>query len=1548
MAQSWAGTDGEFARAVEAQNRRLQETYLADPSRVEQDANIERSIAEGAYARRQIHELVQNAADAMRGEGGRAQIILDRHTLYAANTGEALTLQGVETLMATHRSAKRDEQIGRFGLGFKSTLAVSDAPRIFSRSVSMQFDRARARAVLQEIVPGAEHYPAARLAWPLDPAAESAKDAVLAELMKWATTVVVLPVKAHLDVLQAAMQTFPAQFLLFSPHLAQLDLEDRMGEGGHRRLTVAAQTDGSFRLDDAGRRSSWVVRRRRHDPSKAALQDGGYHAARTTLEISWAAPLEGAPMGVGAFWAFFPTTSYTTLSGIVNAPWKLAEDRESLLRGPFNNELLTRVLPPLVADSLKELYRPERPGAIVDALPARGKESRSVADDAINEPVMRAVAEVGCIPTMGDTLGSAKRVLLHPEGLQTAELELWATACPEPKKWVHHALSTTERRSKVTRLLRYHNRAAVSHRQWLEGLVEKPTVEGSGVAVRLLDALIRRLPHERDELLKARVLLLSDGSLVPCRRGKVFLPSGGDDGLVVDPVLAGDRAVVEALKRLGIEALNDAGALQHVLVESPRSWDKVWHSVHSTTTEKAERILREVLGAGLLTDLRVRSRSGRWRSPGEVFLPGGVISAGGEYDPDFVVDARFHSQDLQLLERLGLVDRPRRVAFAPEEAWLKAAKVRYRDEYRHKTSQERVHDDSIHLDPGRILWPLEPLQLLSPRGRAAVTTSVLSTLDPDHRWEVWTGAARMHHGYLPDPVWRYLHRHGVLNTQAGLQPVTRCLARNEDAVIDGVPQPLPFVPESVTASQAKNLRLKGSVDELTPEDWVEMLNLAAAWPDDQRFLLYAWAAFQGQPAPARIKVHRGRGYVEVPPTEVAVTRAKDVFESLVAADIPCLLADSEQDEEGFVTWGLARGADLLQETLEMEPDGEPYRAADRYPPLRNIVEDDQVDIVIQPCSRLEILTSTPTGQRARPLTHRLEGSVLYLRATSDVEVLSEFARALGLGNKLQPARVLQRMELAKRNRLRTEIAEAPDLVTKLLLAIGVDELRQAVPADALDALTARHGELSSEEIARLAFSVDGYGVLQAHMKTLAARGLEPPKSWAATRPAREWVRSLGFPVEFAGFAGQSRAREIHVEGPPVLGPLHDYQRAIADKVKALLAPEAEERRGLIALPTGAGKTRVAVEALVEYLNEAPTDRRIVWLAETDELCEQAVQGWNQIWRALGTPGRLLTLSRLWAGNGAEERDGHQVVVASVAKIRNLVDRGAEYWEGDYGWLVRPDAIVVDEAHKSISQEYNQALAAIAGTSRVADMTVPLIGLTATPYRNYNELQTEALAGRYHRHRLSDGVFADDDVYGHLQRMGVLARVRQRELPGSRIELDAAERARAEEWNWSRLPESVEARLAQDAQRNATIVDAVTELEEGQRALLFAPSVHSARVLAAMLTYRGIEARAVSGTTDASARRRYVEDFKMGRVRVLTNYNVFTEGFDVPGIDAVFITRPTFSPNVYQQMVGRGLRGPLNGGKEEVLLVNVADNLTNFQGEFAFRHFDNLWGSRAAT
>ena len=76
--------------------------------------------------------------------------------------------------------------------------------------------------------------------------------------------------------------------------------------------------------------------------------------------------------------------------------------------------------------------------------------------------------------------------------------------------------------------------------------------------------------------------------------------------------------------------------------------------------------------------------------------------------------------------------------------------------------------------------------------------------------------------------------------------------------------------------------------------------------------------------------------------------------------------------------------------------------------------------------------------------------------------------------------------------------------------------------------------------------------------------------------------------------------------------------------------------------------------------------------------------------------------------------------------------------------------------------------------------------------------------------------------------------------------------------------------------------------------------------------------------------------------MLSNYAVLTEGFDAPAVRAVYVARPTYSPNLYQQMIGRGLRGPLNGGKDECLIVNVRDNLAQFGESLAFTQFEYLW------
>jgi len=499
-----------------------------------------------------------------------------------------------------------------------------------------------------------------------------------------------------------------------------------------------------------------------------------------------------------------------------------------------------------------------------------------------------------------------------------------------------------------------------------------------------------------------------------------------------------------------------------------------------------------------------------------------------------------------------------------------------------------------------------------------------------------------------------------------------------------------------------------------------------------------------------------------------------------------------------------------------------------------------------------------------------------------------------------------------------------------LAAIGRDALARRIPAEVLNEVSDRlGGDMTDETIAKVALAVHGVDVLREHEPDLRRGGLVPPATWSGSRSARAFVAELGFGEEYAGFPGGRLDPEVVVHGPPQLPELHQFQRTAADNIRSLIA--RGEGRGLLSLPTGAGKTRTAVQALVESMAEDQILGPVLWVAQTEELCEQAVSAWSENWRAHGTREEL-RISRLWSGNETIESDApHQVVVATDAKLGVVIERS----DGGYDWLAKAVAVVIDEAHSAVSPAYTSILEWL-GMGRNRER-VPVIGLSATPFRGTSAEETERLVKRFGGHRFDD---FESDPYPLLQDMGVLSQVRHIVLSGSNVELTADELSRLKKTRL--MPASALKRIGADAERNQQILDSIADLPEDATALLFATSVAHAELLAGLLSLQGISAQAVSGRTPRGARRHYVERFRAGQIRVLTNYGVFTEGFDAPAVKAVYVARPTYSPNLYQQMIGRGLRGPLNGGKEECFIVNVADNLAEYGEALAFTQFEWLW------
>ena len=589
------------------------------------------------------------------------------------------------------------------------------------------------------------------------------------------------------------------------------------------------------------------------------------------------------------------------------------------------------------------------------------------------------------------------------------------------------------------------------------------------------------------------------------------------------------------------------------------------------------------------------------------------------------------------------------------------------------------------------------------------------------------------------------------------------------------------------------------------------------------------------------------------------------------------------------------------------------------------------------CSAVRIQTVTPAGTRAKVVDGASDGNRLYWTvARGDVALLHWIGRELGIPlDDDTVAGILEHRDDEDRRKRLEAIGQVDGLPDKLALLVGQDVLRSRLPAGLVESVEESVGPVDQRRLAELVLTVHGIETLHLFRDELEGRGFSPPVRWAGSQPARAFVRALGFPREFAGFEETRRSAQLDVEGPPDLPGLHPFQSQITRQIRLLLHGEGKGTRAMLSLPTGAGKTRVAVQALVEAVRDDGLLGPILWVAQTDELCEQAVQTWSEVWRALG-PRHRLHVSRLWDVNSAEPVDGIQVVVATISKLGHVVQ------DPVYDWLSEPSCIVIDEAHGAVSMQFNRLLDWV-DLSRNRQGR-PLIGLTATPFRGNSVEGTDQLAARFGRYRLDEGAF-EGDPFPVLQDMGVLARVRHQVLGGSQIELtdDELEQLRTTHL----LPASVGERLGGDMVRNATLVKSIKDLPPDWTVLLFATSVAHAQTVAALLSIEGITSASISAETPRGARRHYIDEFRSGGLRVLTNYGVLTQGFDAPAVRAVYVGRPTFSPNLYQQMVGRGLRGPLNGGKEECLIVDVADNIEQYHGDLAFKGFAYLWSQDPA-
>ena len=634
---------------------------------------------------------------------------------------------------------------------------------------------------------------------------------------------------------------------------------------------------------------------------------------------------------------------------------------------------------------------------------------------------------------------------------------------------------------------------------------------------------------------------------------------------------------------------------------------------------------------------------------------------------------------------------------------------------------------------------------------------------------------------------------------------------------------------------------------------------------------------------------------------MTVTADSHAYEALASVGTPVLRVGSASATARLVSgWGLIEAGDLVQTDVSITPVADPVSLGDLFVPIRHRLTDVQRGLPVVRGDNLTVETITQAGKNSVPTSFHFDGRTLYW----STDMLDEgFLHSVGLQFGLHldveeiEAAVRGRSEAGKRQ-LVLRIREQETVEEKLLAAVGADVLGAHLSAGLLQAVEATKRKLTGRRLGELALAVYGFDALKEFTSELRERGLNPPDAWSGSSRAVEFAHQLGFPRDYAGFENVKRPPLLEVEGPVDLPELHEFQLKIVSEVRRLVRGEGG-RRGLISLPTGAGKTRVAVQALVEAIKDGDITRPVLWVAQSDELNEQAVQTWSEVWRALGSAD-LLSVSRLWSSNDAEPVDrGAHVVIATIDKLQGCVA------DTRYEWLSEPACVVLDEAHHAITPEYTKLLSWV-GVSRTKAKR-PLLGLTATPFRGVSKDETTRLAKRFGQRRLDEGCF-DGDPYLRLQEMG---SSRTGTPPSTK------RRGRRPVPRRASLPSAI-APLAcscRGAHRSQHSPKQTPCIGGRQACTLFhrAPVCHVCRALADNGSASKLGRHPCQGNFReyATGCRRRAPSRRLERreFRVFTNYNVLTQGFDAPAVEAIFVARPTYSPNLYQQMIGRGLRGP---------------------------------------
>lgn len=447
------------------------------------------------------------------------------------------------------------------------------------------------------------------------------------------------------------------------------------------------------------------------------------------------------------------------------------------------------------------------------------------------------------------------------------------------------------------------------------------------------------------------------------------------------------------------------------------------------------------------------------------------------------------------------------------------------------------------------------------------------------------------------------------------------------------------------------------------------------------------------------------------------------------------------------------------------------------------------------------------------------------------------------------------------------------------------------------------------------------------------------KRWVmGGRWARDFVQTFGFPLAFSGISipkDHSTDPVQDIEPRKSVPPLVEYQMGLKEKMLSVLNREQKKTRCVVTLPTGGGKTRVAVESFIDWMQPRFNEGKyLLWIAQGEELCEQAISCITDMWQEREFP-ESLRIYRYFGGKTVKFES--LIGGAVISSIQQLYSRIQSNDESLNEILGNCGAMIIDEAHHATTKSYEvlfNKCKELAGED-----LFPICGLTATPGRSNKE--TMSLVNQFEAYlihpSLPDMRRYELNPLLYFREEGYLAEpIFLLHENGEEIEVaDYID-------EFDDLSKEFLNDLANDEKRNYQIIEYMRSIPLGSSSLVYACTVEHAEFLAMMMNSIGRKSAIISADTPKSIRRMHIAAFKKGDIEFLFNYGVLTTGFDAPKTDHILICRPTSSIILYEQMVGRGLRGEKFGGTEYCKVVDFSKNIKRHGEPLAYARFINEW------